>query len=67
MLRVLSAQVGTPQANPFVLTTMIAAVVIIVAALATWIPSSRAARIDPLAALRVEQSWAMIQGDRLTA
>jgi ABC-type lipoprotein release transport system permease subunit len=43
-----------PRANTPALTVMIAALVLSVAALATWVPARAAARVDPLESLRAE-------------
>ena len=53
-LRLLANTFGMPAASSPVLAAMIAAAVITVAGLATWIPSRRAAGVDPLRALRAE-------------
>ena len=49
-----AAQGDDPPAGILWVTTLVAVVVIGVALLATWIPARRAARIDPLHALRVD-------------
>ncbi len=49
-----AAQGEDPPAGILWVTTLVAVVVIGVALLATWIPARRAARIDPLHALRVD-------------
>jgi predicted permease len=54
-VRVLSAAAGNePPSGTLSLAVLVAFVVIGVAFLASWIPARRAARIDPLEALRVE-------------
>jgi predicted permease len=54
-VRVLSAAQGNePPTGTLGLSALVALVVIGVATLASWIPARRAARIDPLEALRVE-------------
>lgn len=54
ILRVLASQVGFPPTNTVSITTGIAAIVIVVAAFATWLPARRAAGVDPLVALRMQ-------------
>jgi predicted permease len=51
-LRLLTRELGMPVTRMPVLAGTIAALVIIVASLATWIPARRAARVDPMSALR---------------
>jgi predicted permease len=51
-LRLLTHELGAPAARMPVLAAVIAALVIAVASLATWIPARRAARMDPMTVLR---------------
>jgi predicted permease len=51
-LRVLAHRVELPQMHTPLLAGTIAAVVVAVAALATWIPARRAAEVDPVVVLR---------------
>jgi putative ABC transport system permease protein len=51
-LRLLTRELGIPETRTPVLAGVIAALVVAVASLATWIPARRAARVDPMAALR---------------
>lgn len=52
VMAVAGSQVGMPRANLPVIAAAVAAVVVIVASLASWIPARRAAGVDPLVALR---------------
>jgi ABC-type antimicrobial peptide transport system permease subunit len=54
-VRLLAAAEGdAPPAGLLPLSAMVASIVMAVAAVAAWIPARRAARLDPLRALRVE-------------
>jgi predicted permease len=53
-MRIVSHTAGLPRVNPLALTAAIALIVVGVSLLATWLPARRAARVDPLVALRSE-------------
>ena len=53
-LRLISAQMGVRSVNALWLAAGVACFVLIIAALATWIPARRAASVDPLQAIRAE-------------
>ena len=53
-IRLIGNQVGLPKTNTVAITLFIASIVVVVASLATWLPSRRAAGVDPLVALRAE-------------
>ncbi|MEX2282474.1 MAG: ABC transporter permease [Gemmatimonadota bacterium] len=53
-LRIVSRTAGMPHASTPALSALIAAVVVLIGFLATWIPARRAATVDPLFALRTE-------------
>ncbi|MEP6494131.1 MAG: ABC transporter permease [bacterium] len=53
-MQILSHTAGLPRVNTAGITGAIALIVILVSLLATWLPSRRAARVDPLIALRAE-------------
>jgi ABC-type antimicrobial peptide transport system permease subunit len=53
-LSTIGGGIDTPQLNVPEVTVGIALVVISVSSLATWLPARRAARVDPLLALRAE-------------
>jgi hypothetical protein len=54
IIRVLATQFGFPPTDTVSITTAIAAIVVVVAAFATWLPARRAAGVDPLDALRMQ-------------
>jgi ABC-type antimicrobial peptide transport system permease subunit len=51
-MKLLSTMGGMPQVDMPIVIGSVAAAVIIVASLASWIPARRAAGVDPLIALR---------------
>ena len=51
-IRLISAQARLPRTNMPAIAASVAAVVIAVAALASWVPARRASGVDPLIALR---------------
>lgn len=54
IIRVLATKEGFPHTNTVTITTAIAVIVLVVAALATWLPARRAAKVNPLDALRMQ-------------
>ena len=54
VLRILASRMGKTDGNPVTTSAAIAAIVLLVAALATWLPARKAASVDPLTALRAE-------------
>ena len=53
-LHVLTVQTGLPRTNLALVAGMVAAAVVIVTSLASWLPARSAARVDPLQVLRVD-------------
>ena len=54
VIRILSGSMRGIDANPVVVATAIATIVLLVASVATWLPARKAAGVDPLSALRAE-------------
>ncbi|MEO7362920.1 MAG: FtsX-like permease family protein [Gemmatimonadaceae bacterium] len=54
VIRMLSGPMRGIDANPVVVATAIATIVLLVASVATWLPARKAAGVDPLSALRAE-------------
>jgi ABC-type antimicrobial peptide transport system permease subunit len=53
-MRIFSHSLGLPHVDPVALTLGIASIVAAVSLFATWLPARRAARVDPLLALRAD-------------
>lgn len=54
VIRLLSGPMRGIDANPVMVATAIATIVLLVASVATWLPARKAAVVDPLSALRAE-------------